>query len=400
MNEMIKVRGEKEMKVINSILLSVILAVSLFVPLLTADEITNKTAAELFTYEQFKRMVVAYPGETEFSPDHPAFSLAQAAAVTYPSSFDWRTHNIMTPIKNQGSCGSCWAFASVAAFEALIRQKSGAIVDLSEQQLVNCVAGSDCSGGYASSALAYMKTNGIVYETYYPYMAADGICNVSRPSDFYLDNYWTQYLGSSGLSARVNAVKAAITNYGPSVLWMQIYDDFYHHYSSGVYIYDGTSAEVGGHLICVVGWVDDASITNGGYWICKNSWGQSWGESGYFRIGYGQAGIDYYLYYAQFIGSENYPPVFNNTIGTVDGREGTQISFSVAATDINNDPIGYASTDLPAGAVLNPLTGAFNWTPSYTQSGTYSIVFYATDGKAASSQTVTLNVANLKTINK
>jgi C1A family cysteine protease len=345
-------------------------------------------------------MVGVFPGEKEFSPDNPAFSLAQASALKYPSSFDWRTHNIMTPVKSQGNCGSCWAFSAVGVFEALIRQRSGAVVDLAEQQLVNCVSDSDCSGGYASSAFAYMKNSGIVYESFYPYAGTDGICNVTRPSDFYLTHNWTQYLETSGLSARVNAVKAAITNYGPSVLWMMIYDDFYHHYASGVYIYDGTSAQIGGHLIAVVGWVDDSSVTNGGYWICKNSWGPSWGESGYFRIGYGQTGIDDYLYYAQFIGASNYPPIFDSTIGNISSREGTAISFSVNATDPDGDTIVYSSSTLPAGAVFNTTTAAFSWTPDYTQSGTYTVSFYASDGKVVVGQSVTFTIINVKVINK
>jgi C1A family cysteine protease len=388
------------MKIINSILLSIVLTAAFIIPALIAGEITNKTAEELFPFDQFKKMVGVFPGEKEFSPDNPAFSLAEASALKYPASFDWRTHNIMTPVKNQGGCGSCWAFSAVGVFEALIRQRSGAVVDLAEQQLVNCVSDSDCSGGYASSAFAYMKNNGIVYENYYPYVATDGICNVSRASDFYLTRYWTQYLETSGLTARINAVKAAITNYGPSVLWMMIYNDFWHSYSSGVYIYDGTSASVGGHLIAVVGWADDSSVTNGGYWICKNSWGSSWGESGYFRIGYGQAGIDNYLYYAQFVGATNYPPDFDMTIGNISGREGTSISFSVSATDPDGDTITYSSSTLPAGAALNTSTAAFSWTPDYTQSGTYTITFYASDGKAVVGQSVTFSITNVKVINK
>lgn len=365
-----------------------------------ADEVTNKSAAELFPYEQFKRMLSFTPGAKEFFPDNPAFGLGESSSLTYPSSFDWRTQSIMTPVKNQGNCGSCWAFAAVGVFEALIKQRLGATVDLAEQQLVNCVTDSDCSGGYASSAFQYMKNSGIVYEAYYPYQEADGICNVTRPSDFYLTQYWTQYLGSSALAARVNAVKNAIYNYGPCVLWMGIYNDFYTNYHSGVYIYDGVSSYEGGHLIAVVGWVDDSSVTNGGYWICKNSWSSSWGESGYFRIGYGQADIDTYLYYARFTGSENYPPNFDNLIGSTTGREGSVLSFSVSATDPDGDTIVYSSSELPSGATLSSETGTFSWTPSYTTAGTYSIIFYASDGKAVVSQTVTITIANVKVINK
>lgn len=385
---------------IKILLLSCLLASVFFTQFLIAEEVTNKSAAELFPFEQFQRMVGVVPGEKEFSPDRPAFSLMESSSLKYPVSFDWRTSDIMTPVKNQGNCGSCWAFAAVGIFEALIRQRSGATVDLAEQQLVNCVAGSDCSGGYTSDALAYMKTNGIVLEPYYPYQAVDGICNVTRPSDFYLTQYWTQYLASSPLATRVNAVKNALTNYGPSALWMMIYNDFYTSYHSGVYIYDGTSAEIGGHLITVVGWTDDASVTNGGYWICKNSWGSSWGESGYFRIGYGQSGIDDYLYYARYAGMDNYPPIFTTNIGTVNGQEGTAVNCSAAATDADEDAIVYSSSALPAGASFNAQTGAFSWTPSYTQSGTYSVTFYASDGKIVVGQTATISVANVKMINK
>jgi len=377
-----------------------LIAISTLIMLSAADGPTNRTAAELFTREQFKKMVNFKPKPEAFFPDNPDFIVEDAVSLSYPASWDWRSKGIMTPVRNQGSCGSCWAFATVALFESLIKKETGVARDLAEQQLVDCVPGSDCSGGYASDALKYMKNNGIVLEAFYPYTATDGTCDTSRPADYYLTNYWTSYLGGNTLNQRIDSVKYAIYNYGPSALYMEIFNDFYTGYSSGVYVYDGTSSSLGGHLVCAVGWKDDATVTNGGYWICKNSWGSGWGESGYFRIAYGQVDIDNWLYYGYYKGPKNSPPAFDENIGTYDGREGTAIDLDITATDPDGDTVNYSAPNLPSGATYNRTTGKFSWTPTYTQSGTYKITFIASDGTAASAQEVTFDIKNVKKITK
>ena len=86
-------------------------------------------------------------------------------------------------------------------------------------------------------------------------------------------------------------------DYGPVATNMIFYQDL-DRYRQGVYLYDGKSEEQGGHWIVVVGWKDDPNVKNGGYWICRNSWGEKWGENGYFNIAYGECGVDdfYFVY--------------------------------------------------------------------------------------------------------
>jgi hypothetical protein len=96
----------------------------------------------------------------------------------------------------------------------------------------------------------------------------------------------------------------------------------------------------------------------------------------------------------------NDPPVFNTTYGTVNGREGTAISLDLSATDPDMDTLTYSAASTPSGAAFNTTTGAFNWTPAYTQCGTYVVTFTASDGQAIVNQNVTINITNVKKIKK
>ena len=381
----------------------VFLTVVIFLPLFMvygSEEVSNKTAAELFPHNQFKKMLGDKLSPKDFVQSGTDITKDSESWDSLPASFDWRPYGIMTGIRNQGNCGSCWAFAAVGVFEALIKQTDSGDPNLSEQMLVNCVSGNDCDGGYVTDALEYMVNNGIALEKHVPYKAQNGTCNSAVVPTYYLNQYWYKYLGYSSLTVQINNIKDAIYNYGPVALSMTIYSDFYYNYSSGVYIYDGVSADEGGHAIVAVGWVDDASVTNGGYWICKNSWGASWGENGYFRIGYGQADINYYLRYASYAGKENSAPEFDYFVGTYNGREGDTISFAIGVSDDDGDTITFSALNLPENATIDPSTGQFLWTIGYVHAGTYEVTIRATDGIATISQVVTFNIANVKTINK
>jgi C1A family cysteine protease len=216
-----------------------------------------------------------------------------ARAFSAPASFDWRNvngQNFVTPVKNQGGCGSCVAFGTVAAVESKVKIVRGAAyaVDLSEAHLFYCIArsqgrtcGGSTGGWWPGPAMDAFRDTGVTDEVCYPYTAGDQNCS-GRSAD------WASKLVRTTGYTKLNSIasmKEWISKNGPVEACFIVYSDFY-SYRSGVYKKTSNSAE-GGHCVCVVGYDDAAQC-----WICKNSWGTSFGEGGYFRIGYGQCGID------------------------------------------------------------------------------------------------------------
>lgn len=203
--------------------------------------------------------------------------------VRYPESFDWRDLDGVTPAKDQGDCGSCWAFGAVSATEAHTRINEGVILDLSEQQAIDCnFQGSDCDGGSSVHAYQLHVDPGAVSEACIPYREENGTSCKQGNCDpkAIIDGYVF-------VSNTINSLKSALQTYGPLSVGMHVYDDFY-SYSSGCYEHPGT--DYTNHVILLVGW-DDTQCSGEGAWICKNSWGQTWGMNGYFYIKYGSCRI-------------------------------------------------------------------------------------------------------------
>ena len=230
---------------------------------------------------------------------------SQAPLTGLTNGFDWTTGgrfgngiNYVTPVRNQGSCGSCWAFATTSALESytLINTNDShcniSSCDLSEQVLVSCGssghndAGS-CSGGYIGYASDYIRDTGLPVESCYPYTAANGKCSNSCATwntSTYRIGAW-DYVAMTAPTAVT--IKNALYNYGPLATTMDVYEDFYDFYNSGVYSYVSGSY-VGGHAILIVGYQDNSGYPGGGYFRVKNSWGANWGEVGFFRIAYSE----------------------------------------------------------------------------------------------------------------
>ncbi|MBN2447176.1 MAG: hypothetical protein JXO22_10635 [Phycisphaerae bacterium] len=217
-----------------------------------------------------------------------------------PAAFDWRDHAGVTPVKNQGGCGSCWAFAAVGSVEAAIRLSTNTITDLSEQWLVSCTNAGTCAGGWHDSAIRYMIAGngyvdecgdeGAVLEVSCPYTANDDACGCP-----YIHPYYVTSLGDVGWSSSITAIKQAILDYGPVSACIGVNDAF-HAYTGGVF--NACSPGWIDHCIVIVGW-DDSQGTNG-VWIIKNSWGEDWGEDGYMLIEYGCSSVGDYTYYAEY----------------------------------------------------------------------------------------------------
>ncbi|MCX7943456.1 MAG: C1 family peptidase [Deltaproteobacteria bacterium] len=219
----------------------------------------------------------------------------------YPSKLDYRDffgYNWMTPVRNQGSCGSCWAFSTLGSLEAIIKiynSDPSMDLDLSEQELVSCtITGSCAYGGSQLFAANYIKSNGITDEACFPYIAQEGDCKdkCSNPKIF-------EKIKDAGMVgffsiASENDIKAALIKYGPIPTSMKVYSDFY-AYRGGVYQRSSNSREEGWHAIVFVGWDDSKNA-----WLCKNSWGEDFGEKGYFWIKKGDSyigwGTEYIIY--------------------------------------------------------------------------------------------------------
>ncbi len=231
---------------------------------------------------------------------------AAAATVAAPAvSFDLRKVNgssYITPIKDQGNCGSCVAFGATAAVEGTLRWQTSdpnLAVDLSEAHLFYCIAeaqqGRTCaSGWYAAAALDAYQNSGIADEACFPYKAGDQACSLCANSQSRL----TKVTGWHYVNTAAD-MKTWLSTRGPLVTRLSVYDDFM-HYTGGVYSQTSTNL-LGGHCVCAVGYDD----TNG-CWICKNSWGTGWGEGGFFRIAYGQCGIDYNMLAIDGVSSQNF----------------------------------------------------------------------------------------------
>ncbi len=216
-----------------------------------------------------------------------------------PVAYDWRDYGGCPPIRNQSSCGSCWAFGAVGATECSILIKTGETVDLSEQWLVSCTDAGSCAGGWHTDAFQYMMRtewpdycgdHGAVPESDFPYQAWDVPCGCPYTHPYWI-NKWA-YVGGTWGTPSVDQIKQAILDHGPVATCVYVNSAF-HGYSGGVF--NGCQNKAINHVVVLVGWDDTQG--DEGVWIMRNSWGPNWGEDGYMRIKYNCSKIGFVTCY-------------------------------------------------------------------------------------------------------
>jgi len=236
-----------------------------------------------WTDEEFKQILGLKKGIVYLNKDHDSTEWQPISLDALPASVDWRNKGIITAVKNQGSCGSCWTFGTAETIESFWALAGKQLPVLSEQQIVDCTPNpNDCGGtggcGGGTPELAYtqiIKLGGLTSETQYPYTAQDGQC------------YYNQTKAVAKLRGYVvlpsnhyTPVMQTVATKGPLVI--NVDASAWSAYESGVFTgCDPNSIDID-HVVQLVGYGTDS--TGNDYWLVRNSWGAFWGESGYIRI--------------------------------------------------------------------------------------------------------------------
>jgi len=205
----------------------------------------------------------------------------QMQHIELPENVDWREYGAVTPVKNQGLCRSCWSFATTGALEAMHHQATGELVNLSEQNLIDCsnkYGNNGCSGGLMDNAFQYIKDNGgIDTERSYPYEARNGKCRYNAA------NIGSNSIGFVDVEAgNEEALKIAVATQGPCGIGIDASHPSLQFYHKGVYKEQNCSPFNLDHAVLVVGY--GVEETGEAYWLVKNSWGTNWGLQGYVKI--------------------------------------------------------------------------------------------------------------------
>jgi len=232
------------------------------------------------THDEFKSVKLGYnrvsrPFIRSRNSDGPHNDVSAA-----PATVDWRAKGAVTPVKDQGQCGSCWAFSATGAIEGAAAIASGKLVSISEQQLVDCSSSYGnlgCQGGLMDSAFEYVIHNGgLTSEANYKYTAKDGKCDTKKAADKY-----TTITGYTDVQAMSDTALTNAVAIGPVSVAVEADQACFQFYSSGI-LKDRSCGTQLDHGVLAVGY-----DSKQGYWIVKNSWGASWGMDGYILIGQG-----------------------------------------------------------------------------------------------------------------
>jgi hypothetical protein len=328
-----------------------------------------------------------------------------------PDEFSWREYNgedWTSPITDQGPCGSCWLFAAVGGLECILNLRENTPdldADLSEQYVMSCLPRSgSCEGGWPEKAFEYILRNdsdgnyrnGIILEECFPYQAVDpNGCNA-----FHCNNdpvtcdekcrQWEDQLvpildygkfSVNGSSEAIERIQTMVMEFGPVVTYMAVTSEFgrwisTHHGPDDYFPYRETPKGDINHCIVIVGWKNDPSIEHGGYWIIKNSWGESPGYDGFFNIEYNSLWVDTYAIVWVDYDPNAYewlPVVY--TGGPYHADVGEDIVFDGSKTRAYNTNIVSYQWDFGDGTTVTEMTA----THVYAERGIYPVTLTVTD---------------------
>lgn len=355
-----------------------------------------RSAAELFGPEEFRSMLIPEKTFARLRNLPPTSSLKVNALLTralsedLPPELDYRRLGCVSPVKMQGAC---WVFGAIGTVEsAIMKYNGGLVVDLSEEEITSCHPNGE-TGGFEYYAFAYILKKGIASEARYPWNPGDGQCRPPADPDYTINDYSILNFSFLPLADRVRLIKQTMLDEGPVSTGLTVYNDFDELGGRGIYVWTGDQEILGGHAVVIVGWKDDPAVTNGGYWICKNSWSDQWGENGFFRIAYGQVGIDDIIQYVAYDPLEP-APIFRIKAGITYLQAGHGVDLEINARSNRGAAIFYGAENLPSGAQYDTTSGRFTWTPRNAQRGQFVVSFFAQDDLYITRQDFTFIVSD------
>nr|AJF94910.1 cathepsin L1 [Nephilengys cruentata] len=230
------------------------------------------------THDEFVRQMNGFKNVKGKRINSGIFSAPVNADI--PDTVDWRQKGVVTAIKNQQQCGSCWAFSTTGSLEGQHKLKTGKLVSLSEQNLVDCSGpegNMGCEGGLMDQAFEYIEKNGgIDTEQSYPYTAQDGTCHYKKSSSGATCKGYVDIP-----SGDEKALQQAVATVGPISVAIDASQFSFQLYQGGIYDEPSCDSQLLDHGVLAVGYGTEDGVD---YWLVKNSWGTTWGEKGYIKM--------------------------------------------------------------------------------------------------------------------